>query len=151
MSPNAPDIVLSCPSCSAKNRVLVDRLLDGPTCGSCSKALPPPHDPVELDDSNFEQVVSRSPVPVLVDFWAEWCGPCRMFAPTLKRFAEEAAGTVLVAKVNVDHARATAGRFRIQSIPTIALFRDGEVLDSRVGAQSLPALQQMLAGANAAR
>src|SRR5687768_1401082 len=142
MSPNATDLVVTCPSCSSKNRVVVDRLLDGPTCGSCAKALPPPHDPLELDDSNFEAVVTRSPLPVLVDFWAEWCGPCRMFAPTLKRYAEEAAGKVLVAKVNVDNARQTASRFRIQSIPTIALFRDGEIVESRVGAQSLPGLQQ---------
>ncbi len=89
---------------------------------------------VEITDANFEQEVVASGVPVLVDFWAEWCGPCRMIASTVEGVAEEYTGKVKVGKVNVDENGGTATRFNIRGIPTLLLFKDGKVVDQRVGA-----------------
>jgi thioredoxin 1 len=89
---------------------------------------------VDITDANFEKEVATSGVPVLVDFWAEWCGPCRMIAPAVEGVAEEYTGKVKVGKVNVDENGETATRFNIRGIPTLLLFKDGKVVDQRVGA-----------------
>jgi len=89
---------------------------------------------VEITDANFEQEVSAAGVPVLLDFWAEWCGPCRMIAPTVEGVAEEYSGKMKVGKVNVDENGETAMRYNIRGIPTLLLFKDGKVVDQRVGA-----------------
>lgn len=118
-----------CPSCGAENRVDEGRAADAtPVCGKCKQALnmKAPGFPIIATDASFETDVIQSGVPTLVDFWAEWCGPCRAFAPTLEKYAREMAGKVRVVKVNVDQARATASRYRIQSIPTLVLFRGVE-------------------------
>ena len=99
---------------------------------------------VEITDTNFEQEVAASPVPVLVDFWAEWCGPCRMIAPTVEAVAEEYTGKVKVGKVNVDENIGTAGRFNIRGIPTLLLFKGGQVVDQRVGAVGKNDIVKML-------
>lgn len=90
---------------------------------------------LEVTDQSFDKEVLQAQVPVLVDFWAEWCGPCRMLAPTVEALAREYAGRVKVAKVNVDENVATASRFRIQGIPTLLLFKEGQVREQLVGTQ----------------
>ena len=97
---------------------------------------------VEVTDQNFDTEVLQAKIPVLVDFWAEWCGPCRVLAPTVEALAEEYAGKVKVAKLNVDENVATASRYRIQGIPTLLLFQDGEVREQLVGVQPKSALEK---------
>lgn len=98
----------------------------------------------EFTDSSFDQDVVNSETPVLVDFWAEWCGPCKMIAPTVDAFADEFAGKVKVGKVNVDENAATAQRFNIRGIPTLLLFKGGKVVDQRVGAVGKSELAKMV-------
>lgn len=100
--------------------------------------------PITLTDANFQQVIS-GPGPVLVDFWAPWCGPCRMVAPSVEQLAKEYAGRAVVGKLNVDENPQTQARYRIMSIPTLYIFRNGQVVDQIVGAQPLAVLQQRLA------
>jgi thioredoxin 1 len=102
--------------------------------------------PQTITDANFEQVI-KSKVPVLVDFWAEWCGPCRMVAPSVEQLAQEFAGRAVVGKLNVDHNPNTARRYNIMSIPALYIFKEGQVIDQIVGAQPLPVLRQRLARA----
>jgi thioredoxin 1 len=99
--------------------------------------------PQTLTDANFDKVIN-SKVPVLVDFWAEWCGPCRMVAPSVEQLAKEFAGRAVVGKLNVDHNPNTARRYQIMSIPALFIFKDGQVIDRIVGAQPLPVLRQRL-------
>jgi len=99
---------------------------------------------LEFTDANFDQEVLNSDVPVLVDFWAEWCAPCRMIAPTVDAIADEFAGRLKVGKVNVDHNNETAARFMIRGIPTLLLFRGGKVVDLRVGAVGKADLVRMI-------
>lgn len=88
----------------------------------------------EINESNFEQLVTKSAVPVVLDFWAEWCGPCRMIGPSIEQLAEEYAGKVLVGKVNVDENPGISGKYGIRNIPTILFIKNGEVVDKMVGA-----------------
>ena len=100
---------------------------------------------IVVTENNFEEVVLKSDKPVLVDFWATWCGPCRMLAPTVAKIAEEQEGKVVVAKVDVDEAPALAAQFGISSIPTLAVFKDGVVTKMSVGVQSKSAIEDMFA------
>jgi thioredoxin 1 len=99
---------------------------------------------VQLNDSNFQQEVTQSPIPVLVDFWAPWCGPCRMLAPTIEEISKDYDGKVKVCKLNTDEAPTIAGGFDISSIPTVLLFKDGKVVDRLVGLNPKKKFQDML-------
>jgi thioredoxin 2 len=122
-----------CPSCSAVNRLPAEKLASGPKCGKCGERIFQGK-PTTLTDQNFEKQVSRSDIPVIVDFWAEWCGPCKMMAPQFEQAAGQMEPHVRFAKLNTDEAQATAARFNIRSIPTIALFRNGREVARQPGA-----------------
>jgi len=122
-----------CPHCFAVNRVPTDRLHQGPNCGKCHQPLFPGH-PVELDEARFDAYLTKNDLPVLVDFWAPWCGPCRMMAPAFAHAASQLAPRVLLAKLNTDEAQETAARYGIRSIPTMILFRRGQEVARHSGA-----------------
>lgn len=128
--------VITCPSCGAKNRVPGEKPREGlqPVCGQCKSPLSVSAHPVTVTDANFAEEVERSPIPVLLDLWAPWCGPCRMIAPTIEQVASELAGRVKVGKLNTDENPMTASRFNVRSIPTLLVLKDGKEIDRLVGA-----------------
>ena len=146
--------IVTCPNCGARNRV--DTAAAGqrlPVCGRCGAPLSTSSSPPEagetkpfaVTDETFErEVLAAGPAPVLVDFWAAWCGPCRMIAPVLDELAAESRGRYRVAKLDVDANPVTAQRFRIGSIPTLLIFRDGRLVEQMVGVQPKQAIQAKL-------
>ena len=137
---------IRCPSCGTKNRVDLAKVEEGnqPVCGRCKKPLAISVKPVVVSDSTFANEVERSSLPVLLDLWAPWCGPCRMIAPVLEELAVEMAGRARIAKLNVDENPMTAGRFNVRSIPTLIVFKGGREVDRIVGVQPKPELARRL-------
>ena len=140
--------IITCPNCGTKNRVdeaRADQLQ--PVCGKCGEKLPisggGDGHPVTVTDADFEKVIANER-PVLVDFWAQWCPPCRAIAPVLEQLAGEAAGRYVIAKLNVDENQETAGRFQIDGIPTMLIFKAGKLVDRLVGAHPKPTIVQHL-------
>jgi thioredoxin 2 len=131
-------VVVACKNCGAKNRVSLDSALQKqPVCGKCKAELPAPAmDPITVTDANFSQLIENAPIPVLLDLWAAWCGPCRMIAPTIEILARELAGRVLVGKLDVDANQRTAARYGVQGIPTLLILKNGREVDRLVGVQS---------------
>ena len=135
------DSVVSCPQCGAHNRIRIPTTDHFPVCGKCKSSLPWV---INGTDISFRKELETS-TPVLVDFWAEWCAPCRMTAPVLEDLARDKPGQIKVVKINVDQNPTTAGRFNIQSIPTLILFKNGQAVETMVGAMSKHALLERLA------
>jgi thioredoxin 2 len=124
----------TCPSCGASNRIPARHLADKGRCGSCKAALPPTSEPIEVQsEAQFDEITRDANVPVLTDFWAEWCGPCRMAAPEVKALASEVAGRALVLKVDTESLPNLAARYRVQSIPNFILTRSGRLIKQQAG------------------
>lgn len=134
------DLIAICPQCGAKNRLKSAPSDRFPICGKCKGSLPWI---VSGTDISFRKELETS-TPVLVDFWAEWCAPCRVTGPVLEELARDKAGQIKVVKINVDQNPTTAGQFNIRSIPTLILFKDGHPVETLVGAMSKDALLQKL-------
>jgi len=132
--------LIRCPSCGATNRVSqeaqgkIERGL-APVCGRCKRPLSARAEPVNVTDSTFAAEVERSPLPVVLDVWAAWCGPCRMIAPVIDELASEFAGRVRFAKLDSDANATTAARFNVRSLPTILLLKGGREVDRIIGVQ----------------
>jgi thioredoxin 2 len=139
-------LTVRCQFCDAWNRIDAARTVNGPKCGKCGKPMPLDR-PLVLTDDTFARTIAESDVPVLVDFYADWCGPCKMMAPFVDEVAHETQGTALVAKLDTDRAQKTAGAFGIRGIPTTIVFNRGKEAVRRVGAMQKKDLLAMLAQA----
>jgi len=137
-------VVVRCINCGTINRVDLARLRDGPRCAACRKALPLDR-PYQVTDPDFQRILDGASVPVLVDFHADWCGPCHAMAPALDAFAASRAGDVLVLKLDTDANPRTAQRFSIRSIPTLIAFRDGHELGRHIGVADRNTMERLVA------
>ena len=140
-------VMIRCRNCGTRNRIPVARLQDRPRCGKCKTPFPPisvSNRPVTVTDATFAREVLESPLPVLLDCWAAWCGPCGALSPIIDEVARNHAGRLKVAKLNVDQNPGTASRYNVMSIPTMLFFRDGKVVDNAAGALPRQEVEQMV-------
>lgn len=142
------ELLLRCPKCRVRNKIPKSRISDNPICGKCKASIKTDNifdaKVVKVTDSTFEEKVLLSPLPVLLDCWASWCGPCKMMAPVMEELAEEWKGKVRVAKLNVDDNKMTSARFKISSIPTFMAFDSGKAVGHLVGAVSKNELRKLM-------
>jgi thioredoxin 2 len=133
-----------CAQCGQANRIPAERRFDGAKCGRCKQRLDVTGKPQAIDDAGLAETVASAPVPVLVDFWAAWCGPCRMLAPHLEDLGGRHAGKMWVLKVDTEAHRRTAAALGIQSIPTLCVYKDGELVRRQPGAIFGPQLDALV-------
>jgi thioredoxin 2 len=143
-------VIVACSSCGQRNRLAYERLGESVQCGACKERIAGANEPIELhSSSDFDRLISRSSLPVVVDYWAPWCGPCRMVAPELQKVAARQAGQAIVVKVNTDELADLGQRFRIRSIPTLAVFAGGKEVARESGARPAAEIEAFIARARA--
>ncbi|HEY7285516.1 MAG TPA: thioredoxin [Vicinamibacterales bacterium] len=138
-------IVVTCPSCAQKNRLAYDRLGEPVRCGKCHETLRPPAEPLDVSSAvEFDRLIAQASLPVVVDYWAPWCEPCRMVAPEVAKVATRRAGRAVVIKVNTDEVPELGERFGIRSIPTLAVFAGGREVSRVAGARPAEDIERLV-------
>ena len=135
-------MILSCPHCQKGNRVPIEKIANQPTCGACKKELLSL--PINPDEANFKELIENSSLPIVVDFWAPWCGPCKMFAPTFEASAAARSNKIVHVKIDTEKYPAIGAKFNIRSIPTLVLFKGGKELNRVSGALQTAQLNQFI-------